>query len=92
MPNISSAKKRHRQSLKANARNRAGKSSVRTQIRKLTAAMSAGDKAVIETEFRATVKKLDQTAAKGIIHKNVASRTKSRLSRRVKEAKAGKSK
>ena len=92
MPNISSAKKRHRQSLKDNARHRAGKSSVRTQLRKLQAAMSAGDKAVIETEFRATVKKLDQTAAKGIIHKNVASRTKSRLSRRVKEAKAGKSK
>jgi small subunit ribosomal protein S20 len=88
MPNIASAKKRHRQSLKARARNRAAKSAVRAQIRRLTDAIAKGDKATITTEFRATVKKLDQTAAKGIIHKNVASRTKSRLSRRVKAATA----
>jgi len=90
MPNISSAKKRLRQSIKANTRNRAAKSAVRTQIRKLTTAMAAGDQAVVETEFRATVKRIDQTAAKGIIHKNVANRTKSRLSRRVKAAKTAK--
>lgn len=88
MPNISSAKKRHRQNLKARARNRAGKSAVRTQIRKLDAAITSGDAAAIQAEFRATVKRLDQTAAKGIIHKNLASRTKSRLSSRVKAAQA----
>jgi small subunit ribosomal protein S20 len=88
MPNISSAKKRHRQNLKARARNRAGKSAVRSQIRKLDAAISSGDAAAIQTEFRATVKRLDQTAAKGIIHKNVASRTKARLSKRVKAVQA----
>ena len=88
MPNISSAKKRHRQNLKARTRNRAAKSAVRTQIRKLSAAIAGGDGAAIDTEFRATVKRLDQTAAKGVIHKNVASRTKSRLSRRVKAVKA----
>jgi len=86
MPNIASAKKRHRQNLKARARNRAGKSAVRSQIRKLDAAIASGDAAAIQTEFRATVKRLDQTAAKGIIHKNLASRTKSRLSKRVKAA------
>jgi len=86
MPNIASAKKRHRQNLKARARNRAGKSAVRSQIRKLDAAIASGDAAAIQTEFRATVKRLDQTAAKGIVHKNVASRTKSRLSKRVKAA------
>jgi small subunit ribosomal protein S20 len=86
MPNIASAAKRHRQSLKARARNRAAKSAVRTQIRNLTEALAGGDKAVIDREFRATVKRLDQTAAKGIIHKNAASRTKSRLASRVKAA------
>ncbi|MCE9546931.1 MAG: 30S ribosomal protein S20 [Planctomycetia bacterium] len=89
MPNIASARKRNRQNIKARARNRAAKSAVRTQIRRLDAAMAAGDNAVITAEFRATVKRLDQTAAKGIIHRNVASRTKSRLSARVKAVQTG---
>ncbi len=86
MPNIASASKRLRQSTKARIRNRAAKSVVRTQIRRLTAAIEAGDVAAMQTEFRMTVKRLDQTAAKGVIHRNVASRTKSRLSARVKAA------
>jgi small subunit ribosomal protein S20 len=50
--------------------------------------MTAGKSTDVETEFRAAVKKLDQAAAKGVIHKNAAARTKSRLSARVKATKS----
>ena len=45
----------------------------------------ATDAAAAETAFRLAVKKLDQAAAHHLIHKNVAARTKSRLSRLLKK-------
>ncbi len=65
--------------------NRAGKSVIKTQIKKVHAVTAAGDKAASQTEFRVAVKKIDQMAAKGIIHKNKASRLKSRLVKNVKK-------
>ncbi|MBX3414110.1 MAG: 30S ribosomal protein S20 [Pirellulales bacterium] len=87
MPNIKSAKKRLRQNVVRRARNRAAKSSLRAQIKKLSAAIAAKDVATAETLFVATQKKLDQTAAKKIIHKNAAARVKSRLSAKIKALK-----
>ncbi len=87
MPNISSAKKRLRQSVKRNTRNRAAKSELRTEIRKVREAIVAGDVAKGEAEFRVAVKKLDRAAAKRIIHPNRAARVKSRLSMKLKAAK-----
>ncbi len=89
MPNTKSAKKRHRQSLDRRQRNRAAKSVLKTQVRKVREAITAGevDKAV--EDLRLTTKKLDQTAARGIIHANVAARLKSRLSAALKTAKTG---
>jgi small subunit ribosomal protein S20 len=87
MPNTKSAKKRHRQSLVRRTRNRAAKSVIKSQVRKLRAAITAGEVETAETEFRLTAKKLDQTAARGIIHANVAARLKSRLSAALKLAK-----
>jgi len=87
MPNSRSAKKRLRQSLDRRTRNRAVKSSLKTQIRKVREAVAAGDVATSDTELRVTSKKLDQAAAKGVIHSNTASRLKSRLSARVKTIK-----
>ena len=66
------------------ARNRAAKSALKTQIRKVREAASANEIAKGEAEFRIAVKKLDQAAAKKIIHKNSASRTKSRLAQAIR--------
>jgi small subunit ribosomal protein S20 len=87
MPNSVSAKKRLRQSLSRRARNRAGRSAIRTQIRKVRAAIAAGDATACETEFRFAVKKLDQAASKNILHANSAARIKSRLSKAIKAVK-----
>ena len=87
MPNTESAKKRHRQSLVRRQRNRAAKSVIKTQVRKVREAIGAGSLETAETEFRTAVKKLDQTAARGIIHRNVSSRLKSRLSAALKASK-----
>lgn len=90
MPNTKSAKKRHKQSLVRRTRNRAAKSSIKTQVRKVRDAIAAGDAATAETELRAASKTVDRAAAKGIVHANLAARVKSRLSAAVKTVKAKK--
>ena len=90
MPNIKGAGKRHRQSLVRRDKNRAVKSSIKTQLKKVAAVAPAGDKAKTAAEVQLAQKKLDQAAAKGMIHKNKASRLKSRLSKRVKALAAAK--
>ena len=84
MPNSPSAKKRLRQSIDRRARNRVVRSTIRTQIKKVRTAIAAGDVAASETEFRTAVVKLDQAAAKNILHANSAARLKSRLSKAIK--------
>jgi small subunit ribosomal protein S20 len=88
MPTTKSAKKRHRQSLEKRAVNRATKSSIKTQIRKLREAVTAGDSAKADAEFRLVATKLDRAGAKRVIHPNAAARTKSRLQHMMKAAKA----
>jgi len=78
-----SAKKRMRQNQKRHARNRVRKSRLKTQVRKLTDAIGSGDADAARTEYRRTAKLLDQTAAKGTIHRKTADRRKSRLAKRV---------
>ena len=87
MPNSKSAKKRMRQSEVRRTRNRARKSVIKTEIRKVREAVAAGDVDKAEAQFGSTVARLDKAAAKGIIHSNVASRSKSRLSAAIKAAK-----
>ena len=87
MPNSVSAKKRLRQSLDRRERNRAVRSTIRTQVKKLRSEIAAGDVAKCEAEFRVTAKKLDQAAAKKILHDNAAARLKSRLSAAIKAVK-----
>ncbi len=82
-----SAKKRHRQSLERRDKNRAVRSSLKTQIKKVREAVKAGDLAKADAESRIAAKKLDIAASKGVLHKNSASRTKSRVSQFVKNAK-----
>jgi small subunit ribosomal protein S20 len=89
MPNTKSAKKRHKQSLVRRQRNRAAKSILKSQVRKVRESVAAGEADKAAEELRLTTKKLDKTAARGIIHRNVAARLKSRLSAAVKKAKGG---
>ena len=84
MPNTASAKKRMRQDAVRRNRNRAVKSTLRTQIRKVREAITAKDAEKSAVEFRTLVKKLDKAAAHKVIHPNTAARTKSRLSHAIK--------
>ncbi|WP_437224730.1 30S ribosomal protein S20 [Planctomicrobium sp. SH661] len=81
MPNTPTAKKALRQSEKNRLLNRAQRSALRTAIKKARAAAAGTDAAAAQEAFRLVTKKLDQAAAKHLIHKNAAARTKSRLSK-----------
>ena len=81
-----SAKKRIRQNVKHRARNRARKDSVKQQVKTLLGAIASGDVDKAQAEFRKTSRWLDKVAAKGTIHKNQASRKRSRLARRLNAA------
>ena len=84
MPNIKSAKKRLRQSIKRRERNRSAKSSLRTYVKKAEAALKAGKKEEAEAAVRDACSRLDKNAGKKIIHANATSRKKSRLMLRLK--------
>jgi small subunit ribosomal protein S20 len=86
MPNTSTAKKRLRQNDKRRVRNRSHRSALRSQIRKVRAAVQAGKLDEAAAEFRVATKRLDQAAARKLIHDNTASRLKSRLSAMIKKA------
>jgi len=83
MANHFSALKRARQTERKTAINRNNKSRVRTAVRRFREALAAGDKNSATTVYRETVSALDKSVQKGILHKNTASRYKSRLSARL---------
>ncbi len=78
-----SALKQMRQSRKRRARNRMNISQVKTQVKKLRAAIAAGDAPAAGKLLSATVGEIDRAVKKGVVHDNAASRYKSRLSRKV---------
>jgi small subunit ribosomal protein S20 len=84
MANHVSALKRVRQTKRKTAVNRANKSRIRGSLRLLREAIVKGDISAAAEQFRATVSALDKSVQKGILHKNTASRYKSRLNARVK--------
>ncbi len=88
MPNSRSAAKRLRQNAVRKERNKSIKSAMKTQIKSVMTAISEGDLEKADTEFRAAAKRLDRAGAKGIIHRNTASRKKSRISAAIRKAKA----
>ena len=89
MPNIKSAKKRLKQSIVRRERNRATKRAIHTECKKVLGAVAAGNVQQADAELRAVAKKVDQAAAKRVIHRNAAARVKSRLAARVKTLKTG---
>lgn len=83
MANHFSALKRARQTEKRTIVNRSNTSRLRTQLRRFREALAAGNRQAAEKEFRETVAAMDKAVHKGTIHKNTASRYKSRLSARL---------
>jgi small subunit ribosomal protein S20 len=84
LANIKSAKKRAIQAEKRRQHNASRRSMTRTSLKKVVAAIEAGDKATAQTAFAAAQPVLDRMAARGLIHKNKAARHKSRLAAQIK--------
>lgn len=89
MPNTESARKRVRQSVKRNALNNWRRRNMKEQVKAFLKAVHDRDLAAAETEYRKTVSVLDKTAGSKTIHRNTASRRKSRLAKRLEALKQG---
>ena len=76
-----SVKKRHRQSLKANRRNRTVKSKIRTTLKQFEDTKEPEAKAI---SLRTVASVADTAASKGVIHRNKAARIKSRAAKAAK--------
>ena len=83
MPRSVSSRKRVRQNARRQARNRWRQDRVKKVVRAFEQAVAAGDKAKAADTLNAVYKTVDQVAAKGTLHKNTASRKKSRLAARL---------
>jgi small subunit ribosomal protein S20 len=83
MANHVSALKRARQTEFRTQRNRANSSRLRTSLRTLREAIAAGDTKKAQEAFRGTASVIDKAVQKGVLHKNTASRYKSRLRTRI---------
>lgn len=84
MANIASARKRARQAEKRRQHNAALRSELRSAIRNVRKAITAGDKKAARTVLQRATSVIDSIADKHIIHKNAAGRHKSRLAARIK--------
>ncbi len=84
MANSAQAKKRARQAEATRQRNASQKSELRTAVKKVRKAIAAGDKAAATKVMQESQAVMDRIADKKIVHKNMVSRTKSRLSQAIK--------
>jgi small subunit ribosomal protein S20 len=83
MPNIKSAIKRTKTIEKRRAHRAAQKSALRTAIKGVDTAVATGNMEAAKTALQVASKQLDKAVTKGLIHKNAASRKKSRLAKKV---------
>ena len=83
MANIKSQKKRILTNAKAAERNKAIKSELKTAIRSVKTAITAGDKDAAVKAVSLAGKKLDKAASKGVIHKNQAANRKGAIAKQV---------
>ncbi|MCU1529352.1 MAG: ribosomal protein [Frondihabitans sp.] len=83
MANIKSQIKRIGTNKKAQERNKAVKSELKTAIRSTHAAITAGDKVAAGAALLVASKKLDKAVSKGVIHQNQAANRKSSISKQV---------
>ena len=85
MANIKSAKKRVLVIKKKTLVNKIANTKLKTVIKKFNAAVASGDKAAATAAYKEAVKRVDQAAARGIIHKNAAARKKSQFTKALNE-------
>lgn len=83
MANMKQQIKRYKNDNEKRAKNTAYKSSLKTAIKKVIAAVEAGNKEEATVAYNTVASKLDASVTKGIHHKNYASRQKSRLAKLV---------
>ena len=86
MANIKSAVKRNRQNELRRERNRADRSTMRSAVKNVRSSIENGDVDGAKALLPEAVKTIDVTAQKGVIHRNTAARSKSRLVRAVQAA------
>ena len=84
MANIKSAIKRARQNIKLRQRNAAARSMYRTHVKHVVKAVEAGNQEAARSAYAIAQPVIDKAVSKGIVHKNKASRIKSRLSAKIK--------
>lgn len=84
MANSAQAKKRARQAEVSRVRNTGQRSNLRTFIKKVIAAVESGDVEKAKAAYTTAVPVIDSAVNKGIIHKNKAARSKSRLNNKVR--------
>ena len=88
MPNIKSAEKRVHVTARRSLRNASLRSALRTTLKKFESAIGGNDLEQARVALHIATRALDKAATKGIIHRNTASRKKSRLTRRFNVAAA----
>ena len=83
MANHESALKAHKQSVANRERNRQARTRLRSALKTIRKALTAGNAADAKAGLNETVSLIDKMAKKGIIHDNAAARYKSRIARRL---------
>ena len=86
MANIKSAKKRIKVAEKKAARNKSIRSEVKTEIKKVEAAVAAGDKAAVDAALRHATSVIEKAGSKGVLKKNTVARRVSRVARCANKA------
>jgi len=81
--NIKSQIKRNKTNQKANDRNRAVRSELKTSIRQAREAISSGDKDKAQAAVKVAARKIDKAVSKGVVHKNQAANRKSAIAKKA---------
>lgn len=86
MAHTKQALKRARQSTTRRASHKSERAALKTAMKRLDDALKSGDEARIAVEVKSMQQKVDKAAQHNVMHKNAASRTKSRIAARAKKA------
>lgn len=88
MPNSDSAAKRMRQNEKARVLNKMRKTELKTIAKKIERAINDGNQDEAQQLFQRFTKRIDQAASRNVLHKNAASRRKSRMALKMQKVTA----
>ena len=86
MANIKSQIKRNRQNERRHDRNKAVRTRLKTEAKKVRETAASGDAEAAQAQLRATSRLLDKAASKGMVHPRTAARRKSKLAKAAKAA------